>query len=162
MTGDRLSDRVEVLRDEVLETAELGDRDPPGVEVFEAVLRQLDTRAETSPGLDLVMREAISRRLAWGDDPSSILADADGVCKRLLDAAERSLRDPSEEIAVARAVAEIGCIVSRFIVLEELARAARARASLLRDELAQSRLRQANARQKEEIDRMSKALSLKF
>lgn len=160
--NERLSDRINVLRDEVLETAELGDRDPPGVEVFEAVLRHLDRRTETSPGLDMVMREAISRRLAWGDEPSTILADADGVCKRLLDAADRSLRDPAEEIAVARAVAEIGCIVSRFVVLEELARAGRARASLLRDELAQSRLRQSLARQKEEIGRMKKALDLKF
>ncbi len=160
--NERLSDRINVLRDEVLETAEQGDRDPPGAEVFEAVLRLLDRRAETSPGLDMIMREAISRRIAWGDEPSAILADADGVCKRLLDAAERSLREPAEEIAVARVVAEIGCIVARFVCLEELARTARARSSLLRDELAQSRLRQALARQKEEIERMSKALELKF
>jgi hypothetical protein len=108
----------------------------------------------------MVMREAISRRLAWGDDAQAILADADRVCKRLIDAAERSLRDAAEEIAVARAVAEIGCIVSRFVVLEELARSARARSSLLRDELAQSRLRQAIAKQTEEIERMNKALDL--
>ena len=160
--SDRLSDRINVLRDEVLETVELGDRDGGGVEVFEAILRLLDSRPETSPGIDLVLRDAISRRLAWGDEASTILADADGVTKRLLDAAERSLRDPDEEIAVIRAVLEVSCIVSRFITLEELRRTAKARSTLLRDELAQSRLRQALSRQKEELSRLNKALKLKF
>lgn len=158
--SERLSDRVNVFRDEVLETAEHGDRESPGVEVFEAVLRQLDVPTETSPGIDMVLRDSINRRMAWGDEATAILADADRVCKRLLDAAERSLRAPNEEIAVARAVAEVGCAVSRFVTLGQLSRAGLDRAARLREELAQSRLRQAIQRQKEELDRLDKALEL--
>ena len=160
--SDKLADRVNVLRDQVLETAELGDDESGGSEVFEAVLRHLDAQLETTPGLDMVLREAINRRLAWGETPTAILADADGVSRRLLDAAERSFRDPLDASRVARAVAEVSCAVSRFVTQAELARAARDRAAQLREELAQSRLRQALSRQKEELDRLNAALKLKF
>jgi hypothetical protein len=158
----KLADLVNVLRDEVLETAELGDDESGGAEIFEAVLRHLDVRLETSPGLDMVLREAINRRFAWGDAATTILADADGVCRRMLEAAERSFRDRADEARVARAVAEVSCAVSRFVTQAELARAARDRAAQLREELAQSRLRQALSRQKEEVDRLNAALKLRF
>jgi hypothetical protein len=45
-----LVEAVRVLRDEVLETAEHGDRDPPGGEVFDAVLRALAIGGESVPG----------------------------------------------------------------------------------------------------------------
>ena len=45
--------RVSVLRDEVLDTVEHGDRDPPGAEVFDALLRALSIGGESVPGLDL-------------------------------------------------------------------------------------------------------------
>lgn len=159
--GERLADRVNVLRDEVLETAEQGGDDPAGAEVFDAVLRHLDARIDTVPGLDMVLREAINRRLAWGDHPSAILADADKVCRRMLDAAERSFREPDDELRVARAVSEVGCAVSRFVTQAALARASRDRAAQLRSDLAQSRLRQALSRQKEELERLQ-ALNVKF
>lgn len=162
MTSDKLADRVNVLRDQVLETAELGDDESGGSEVFEAVLRHLDAHFETSPGLDMVLREAINRRLAWGESSSAILADSDGVCRRLLESAERSFREPADAARVARAVVEVSSAVSRFVTQAELARAARDRAAQLREELAQSRLRQALSRQKEELDRLSSALKLKF
>lgn len=160
--SETLADMVNVLRDEVLETAELGDDESGGAEIFEAVLRHLDVRLETSPGLDMVLREAINRRFAWGDVSTTILADADGICRRLLEAAERSFRDRDDEARVARAVIEVSCAVSRFVTQAELARAARDRAAQLREELAQSRLRQALSRQKEELDRLNTALKLKF
>ncbi len=160
--SERLSDRVNVFRDEVLDSVQLDPRSGGGVEVFEAILRLLDARLETIPEIDMILRDALSRRLAWGDEASAILADADSVAKRLLDAAERSLHDPKEEIEVIRATVETSCIVSRFITYEELRRTAQARAILLREELAQSRLRQAINRQKEELDRLNKALQLKF
>jgi hypothetical protein len=163
VSADRLIDRVNVLRDEVLEIAELGGGElGGGGEIFDAIVRHLDTRLETSPGLDMVLREAINRRLAWGDAASAILADADGICRRTLDAAERSFREPRDELHVARAVAEVGCAVSRFVTLGAMTRAGRDRAAQLREELAQSRLRQALSRQKEELERLNRALSVKF
>jgi len=45
MSDVDLIEAVSVLRDEVLDTVEHGDRDPPGAEVFEALLRALSMAA---------------------------------------------------------------------------------------------------------------------
>ena len=149
-----LADRVAVLRDEVLATAETGDREPPGAEVFDAVLRMLAARAGASPDLDLALHDAVARRLAWGDTEAQVLADAREVCVRLLAASQRSLRDPEEELQVAAAVAEAGSAAARIVALLVLGRIARERSAQLREELAQERLGQALERQREELARL--------
>ncbi|HLU64989.1 MAG TPA: hypothetical protein VKZ63_01860 [Kofleriaceae bacterium] len=154
MSAASLPDRIAVLRDEVLATAETGDREPPGAEVFDAVLRLVAARAETSPALDLALHDAISRRLAWGDSEARVLSDAREVCVRLLSASQRALRDPREEQQVAAAVAEAGSAAARIIALLVLGRVARERAAQLREELAQERLSQALERQREELARL--------
>ena len=64
MPDSRLAEAVRVLRDEVLDTVQHGDRDPPGAEVFEALLRALTIGGESIPGLDLTLHDAVARRLA--------------------------------------------------------------------------------------------------
>ncbi|MBS1120782.1 MAG: hypothetical protein H6Q90_3010 [Deltaproteobacteria bacterium] len=94
---------VFVLRDEVLDTVEYGDRDPPGTELFEAVLRALSVGGESVPGLDLALHDAVSRRLAWGDNEEVVLADAELIFDRLMVAVERAFRDPADRMVVIEA-----------------------------------------------------------
>jgi hypothetical protein len=154
-----LADRLLVLRDEVLDTAARGDGDPPGATTFDAIVRAISTRGETVPGLDLSLRDAITRRLAWGDSEAEILAASGEVCDRLLRACQRSLADPSEEVAVARATAEIGCAVARVVALAAVARAGRERAAKIREELAERRLEDALGRQEAAFRRMRDEVS---
>ncbi|HEU5056433.1 MAG TPA: hypothetical protein VFU21_07900 [Kofleriaceae bacterium] len=154
-----LADRVAVLRDEVLATADTGEREPPGSEVFDAVLRGLATSSETTPGLDLALHDAVARRLAWGDTEAKVLADAGEVCRRMLAAAQRALRDPADELLVAAAVAEAACAAARIVAILVLGRVARERAAQLREEMAQERLGQALERQREELARLEEAVA---
>jgi hypothetical protein len=152
-----LADRVAVLRDEVLATAETTDREPPGSEVFDAVLRGLAVSTET--GLDLALHDAVARRLAWGDTEAKVLADASEVCRRLLAAAQRALRDPADELLVASAVAEAASSAARIVAMLVLGRVARERSAQLREEMAQERLGQALERQREELARLEEAVA---
>jgi hypothetical protein len=156
-----LADRVAFLRDEVLATADSADRDQPGSEVFEAVLRGLAVTGETHPGLDLALHDAVARRLAWGDTEAKVLADSTEVCRRLLAAAQRALRDPNDELVVAAAGARAACSAARIVALLVLGRVARERAAQLREELAQERLGQALERQREELARLEGAAGSK-
>lgn len=143
-----------VLRDEVLETAELGDRDPPGAEIFDAVVRALVAYNETVPGLDLTLHDAITRRLAWGDEEAVVLADANAVCDRLMKAAQRAFRDTTEQMLVAELAAEVACSAARIVALAAVGRAGRERAARLREELAQRRLNDALERQQAEMRKL--------
>jgi hypothetical protein len=154
-----LADRVNFLRDEVLETAERGDADPPGAEVFDAIVRALVIQGETEPGLDHTLHDAISRRLAWGDREDTLLGDADAVCARLLAAAQRSFPDASEEMTVVETAAEVVSAVARMVAMTAVARAGRERAAKLREELGQKRLKDAIDRQKTELKRLEKQKS---
>lgn len=154
-----LADRVAVLRDEVLATAETSEREPPGSEVFDAVLRSLAVSTETGPGLDLALHDAVARRLAWGDTEAKVLADASEVCRRLLAAAQRALRDPADELQVGAAVAEAASSAARIVAMLVLGRVARERASQLREEMAQERLGHALERQREELARLEEAVA---
>jgi hypothetical protein len=154
-----LADRVNFLRDEVLETAERGEADPPGAEVFDAIVRALVIQGETEPGLDHTLHDAISRRLAWGDREDALLADADAVCARLLAAAQRSFPDASEEMTVVETAAEVVSAVARMVAMTAVARAGRERAAKLREELGQKRLKDAIDRQKTELKRLEKQKS---
>ncbi len=154
-----LADRVAGLRDEVLSAPDGGEREPPGSEVFDAVLRILSGPDPDASEVDLALQDGIARRLAWRDSELRVLSDAGEVCRRLLAAARRSIRDPDDEMAVARAVAEAGSAATRILTLLVLGRIARERAALLREELAHQRLGQAIERQREELARLEQALA---
>ena len=84
MSDVDLVEAVRVLRDEVLETVEHGDRDPPGAEIVDALLRALAIGGESVPGLDLQLHDSVARRLAWGDTEEAVLSDAEQVFDRVL------------------------------------------------------------------------------
>ncbi len=149
-----LADRIGVLRDEVLDTAEHGDRDPPGAEVFEALLRALAT-GDTN-GIDLTLHDAIARRLAWGDTEEVVLGDAGEVFVRLTRAIGRALRDPDEQIVVTEAAADVITAAARIVALSAVGKAGRDRSSRTREELAQRRLRDALTEQQETLARLQK------
>lgn len=160
-----LFEAVSFLRDEVLETAQHGDRDPPGAAVFEAVLRALAVGGEpSSPGgpLDLALHDAVSRRLAWGDSEETVLADTEAVFDRLVAAVERALRDPAPRIAVIDVATTVAVTVARVVALAAVARASRDRAAKLREELAQRQLQDVLAKQKALIDQLEADLKRDF
>jgi hypothetical protein len=152
--GSNLADRLLVLRDEVLDTAERGDGEAPGAEVFDAVVRMIAAQGDTVPGLDLQLHDAIARRLAWGDREEAILADAEAVFARIMKATQRAFRDPGEEVLLAEVTAEVVCGAARIVALAAVARAGRERAARLREELAQRRLKDALNQQKADLARL--------
>ena len=154
MSDVDLIEAVSVLRDEVLDTVEQGDRDPPGAEVFEALLRALTIGGESVPGLDLALHDSVSRRLAWGDTEEIVLADAEMVFDRLMIAIERALRDPADRMVVIEAATQVAVTVARVVSLAAVARAARDRAARLREELTQRQLRHVLEKQRSSIVRL--------
>jgi len=152
---DGLAERVFVLRDEVLDTAERGEVNPLGAEIFDATIRCLASYEATDPGIDLALHDTVSRRLAWGDDEHTILADAEDICERLLVAARRSLASPLEEMMVAEAVTQVACGAARLIAMATVGRAGRDRAALLREQAMISRLRAAIEKQEQELARIA-------
>lgn len=151
-----VADRVLVLRDEVLDTAAAGDADPPGSEIFDAIVRALVVLGETDPGLDHTLHDAISRRLAWGDREDLVLTDAEMIYDRLTRAAQRSFADPGEEMLVVEVAAEVTCAAARIVALAALGRAGRERSAKLREELAQRRLQEALERQERDLRDLEK------
>ena len=149
-----LAERLLVLRDEVLEISERPDGDPPGVEVFDAIVRIAASQGETVPGLDLQLHDAIARRLAWGDREEAILADTEAVFARLMKATQRAFRDPAAEMLITEITAEVVCRAARVVALAAVARAGRERAARLREELAQRRLKDALAQQHKDLHRL--------
>src|SRR5574338_145304 len=113
MSDVDLVEAISVLRDEVLDTVEHGDRDPPGAEVFDALLRALTIGGESVPGLDTTLHDAVTRRLAWGDSEEVVLADAEMVFDRLMIAVERALRDPADRMGVLEAATQDAVSVTR-------------------------------------------------
>jgi hypothetical protein len=162
MSAAEITQAVRVLRDEVLDTAEHGDREPPGAEVFDALLRALSIGGETIPGLDLALHDAVARRLAWGDSEETVLADAELVFDRLLVAIERAFRDPEDQMAVIEAVTQVAVTVSRVVALAAVARASRERAARTREEMAQRQLREVLDRQKAAIQHLENELKQDF
>jgi hypothetical protein len=148
MSDVDLVEAIKVLRDEVLDTVEHGDREPPGAEIFEALLGALSVGGESVPGLDLTLHDAVSRRLAWGDSEEVVLADAEAVFDRLLIATERAFRDPVDQMVVIEAATQVAVTVSRVVSLAAVNRAARDRAARLREEMAQRQLREVLEKQK--------------
>lgn len=162
MSATDLSAAISVLRDEVLDTAEHGDREPPGAEVFDAVLRALAIGGESVPGLDLALHDAIARRLAWGDGEEVVLADAEAVFDRLLIAVERALRDPIDQMVVIEAATLVAVTVARVVSTAAVSRASRDRATRLREEMAQRQLQEVLEKQKSTIVRLEDDLKTGF
>lgn len=154
MSEADMHDAVYVLRDEVLDTVEHGDRDPPGAEVFEAVLRALAMGGESIPGLDLQLHDAVARRLAWGDTEENVLADAEMVFDRLMVAVERAIRDHADRMVVVEAATLVAVTVARVVSLAAVSRASHERAARLREEMAQRQLKEVLERQKATIAKL--------
>ena len=157
-----LVEAVSVLRDEVLDTAERGDRDPPGGEVFDALLRALSIGGESVPGLDLTLHESVSRRLAWGDREEVVLSDAEVVFDRLNVAVQRAFRDPDDQMVVVEAALQVAVTVARVVSLAAVARATRDRAARLREEMSQRQLSEVLEKQKANIAKLQQDLKSGF
>jgi len=149
-----LIEAVRVLRDEVLDTVEHGDRDPPGAEVFDALINALTIGGESVPGLDLALHESVTRRLAWGDNEELVLADAERVFDRLLVAIERALREPADRMVVFEAATQVAVTVARVVALAAVGRASRDRADRLREDMAQRQLKDVLEKQRASIVRL--------
>ena len=157
-----LTRAVRVLRDEVLDTVHHGDRDPPGAEVFEALVRSLSVGGDAVPGLDLALHDSVARRLAWGDSEESVLADAEQVFDRLLVSIGRALRDPADQMRVIEAATQVAVTVARVVALAAVGRASRERAARTREEMSQRQLREVLERQKLAIQRLEHELKQDF
>jgi len=151
MSDVDLVEAVKVLRDEVLDTVEHGDRDPPGAEVFDALLNALTIGGESVPGLDLTLHDSVTRRLAWGDSEEVVLADAEMVFDRVMIAVERALRDPADRMVVIEAATQVAVTVARVVSLAAVGRASRDRAERLREEMAQRQLQEVLEKQRASI-----------
>jgi hypothetical protein len=146
----------------VLDTVRHGDRDPPGTEVFEALLGALAIGGESVPGLDLTLHDAVARRLAWGDSEEEVLADAELVFDRLMVSVERAFRDVEDQMVVIEAATQVAVTVSRVVALAAVARASRDRAARTREEMAQDQLRDALDQQQATIQRLEHELANDF
>jgi hypothetical protein len=162
MSDVEISEAVRVLRDEVLDTVRHGDREPPGAEVFEALLRALAVRGDATPTLDLALHDAVARRLAWGDSEEAVLADAELVFDRLLTSVERAFRDPAEQMIVIEVATLVAVTVARVVALAAVARAGRDRAARLREEMSHRQLNDVLAKQKAAIQRLEQDLKQDF
>lgn len=156
MSDVDLVEAISVLRDEVLDTVEFGDRDPPGAEVFDALLRALTIGGESVPGLDLTLHDSVTRRLAWGDSEEVVLADAEMVFDRMMVAVERALRDPADRMVVIEAMTQVAVTVARVVSLAAVGRASRDRAERLREEMAQGQLREVLEKQRASISSLER------
>jgi hypothetical protein len=162
MSDVDLTEAVRVLRDEVLDTVRHGDRDPPGAEVFEALLRALSIGGESVPGLDLTLHDAVARRLAWGDSEEAVLADAELVFDRLMVSVDRAFRDLDDRMAVIETATQVAVTVARVVALAAVARAGRDRAARLREEMAQRQLQGVLENLKATIQRLEHELKQDF
>ena len=149
--NENIAERVQVLRDEVLETVEVGETDPPGSEIFDAIVRALGADDPGSAGLDLSLHDAVSRRLAWGEPEEAVLASTEQICQRLFAACQRSFQEHDKEMLVIEIATEVVCAAARIVAQAAISRAGRERAAYLREDLAQRRLEDALRRQREEL-----------
>ena len=154
MSDVDLVEAVSVLRDEVLDTVEHGDRDPPGAEVFDGLIRALTIGGESVPGLDLTLHDSVTRRLAWGDSEEVVLADAEMVFDRLMISVDRAFRDPADRMVVIEAATQVAVTVARVVSLAAVGRAARDRAARLREEMAQRQLSEVLEKQRATIAKL--------
>lgn len=155
MSQRKIASRLEVLRDEALNTAEFGP-DAPGSEIFDAVVNRLATMGDTEPGLDMRLHDSLSRRLAWGENPSTVIVDCDLVCKRLVAAAQRSFTDPEESTKIVAIITDVACTAARHIARFTVQGASKERAQQRRELMVQRQLRTALEQQEALIQKLSR------
>lgn len=149
-----MKERFSVLRDEALNCSEYGN-DAPGGEIFEAILGRVGTMGDTDPGLDLSLQDALSRRLAWGENPATVIVDCDGVCKRLLSATRRSFPDPEEATRITGIITDVACATARHIARIAVQRASKERALQRREAMVQRQLSSALTQQEDLLKKYS-------
>ena len=157
-----LTQAVRALRDDILDTVHHLDREPPGAEVFDALLRALSIGGDSVPGLDLALHDSVARRLAWGDAEEAVLADAEVIFDRIIAAIAIAFPDPDEQMVVIEAATQVAVTVSRVVALAAVARAGRDRAARLREEMAQQQLKEVLEKQKATIRRLEIELKSDF
>jgi hypothetical protein len=157
VSAGALHERIAAMREEILVVAPAGDREPPGAELFDGVVRLLGGRRGGIEELEVRLHEGLARRLAWGEPERAILADAATIAQRLLGRAAGL--GPIEAAELAVAVGEAGGAIARILTLAALGRVARDRAAHLREELAQDRLNAALDRQRAELDELEAELA---
>lgn len=139
-----LSERFEVLRDEALNTSEHGE-EAPGREIFDAISYRIDNLQESERAdemdIDLSLHDALSRRLAWGEDPTTVLLDCQEVSQRVLDAVRRSFSISEEAIAIIAIVTVVSCAASRHLARLSVERASKEKGKLRREMMAQRQLK---------------------
>lgn len=138
-TASTTARRLEVLRDEALNTAEYGP-DALGAEIFDAVINRLETLGDTDPGLDMRLHDSLSRRLAWGENPSTVIVDCAMVSRRLIAAAQRSFVDPEEASRVVAITCEVSCAAARHLARFAVQGASNERAQQRRELMVQRQL----------------------
>ncbi len=151
-----LSSRLEVLRDEALNTAESGP-DAPGTEVFDAILDRVAHMHDTDLSLNMSLRDALNRRLAWGEDPSTIIVDSDSVGKRLLSAVGRAFPDPGETASLASIIVEVTCSAARHLARNAARQASSERALQRREQMVQRQLEAAITQQDDRLKKYSQS-----
>jgi hypothetical protein len=145
-----LVEQLAVLRDEVLDAAS-GAVSDSCAELFEAVLSALTLGSESVAGIEVTVQDAVARRLAWGDPEAQLLSDAEWVFDRLMVAVDRGFREAEDRMVVIEAATQVAVMVARAIALHAVARAARDRATRVREEMAQRQLRDAVEKQVQRI-----------
>jgi hypothetical protein len=158
MTRQSIAPRLEVLRDEALNTAEYGP-DATGSEIFDAVVNRLITMGETEPGLNMSLHDALSRRLAWGENASTVIVDCDSVCKRLVAAVHRSFPDPEESTKIVAVITDVACTAARHIARFAVQGASKERAQHRRELMVQRQLSSALEQQEDLIQRYKSQIS---
>jgi hypothetical protein len=149
-----LSERLSILRDEALNCAEFGD-EATGGEIFDAIRNQLFRSTDTDPGLDLSLHDALSRRLAWGENPAAVLVDCDAVCKRLTAAVLRSFPSPKESTKIIGIITEVACQSARHLARVAAQQTSKERALERREAMVQQQLQSVLDQQEELIRDLS-------
>lgn len=149
-----LRERFEILRDEALNAAEFGP-DAPGNEIFDAVVSAIGSIDDTEPDLDLSLQDALSRRLAWGESPATVVVDCASVCKRLISATRRSFPDSEESNQIVFFITEVACAAAKHMTRIAVQRASKERALQRREMMVQRQLSSALRHQDELIRKHS-------
>jgi hypothetical protein len=80
-----------------------------------------------------------------------VLADAEIVFDRIMTAADRAFRDPADRLVVIEAATQVAVTAARVVSLAAVQRAARDRATRVREEMAQRQLRAVLVKQRANI-----------
>lgn len=134
-----LARQLQVLRDEALNCSELGE-DAPGGEIFDTIVHRVEGQRDE---IDLSLHEALSRRIAWGENEGTIIADSDAICRRLIAAIHRSFSQPEDVSMLIAIVTDVSCAACRHIAITAAQRTGRQRARQRRESMVHGQLKTA-------------------